>query len=99
MSETGFALSLWTHGYDVYHSPESYIYKCYDSSMPGDIPSRVENSEDRLAAYIGLIDSDKIDMGEFGPGSKRTIKMFEHFTGLSFGEKTIDNTFCKGYVR
>lgn len=99
MSETGFALSLWTHGYDVYHSPESYIYKCYDSSMPGDIPSRTENSEDRLAVYIGLIDSDKIDMGEFGPGSKRTIKMFEHFTGLSFGEKTIDNTFHKGYVR
>lgn len=98
-SETSYILSLWTHGYDVYHSAKSYIYRFYGVNGFAEPSNMINMSEDRLAAYIGFIDKDELDLGEFTPGNKRTVEMFEIATGVSFLNKFIfKNILPKGFV-
>lgn len=99
-AEAAYTLSLWTHGYDVYHSNQRYLYHYYspynDDSTRDKINKQRRDEEvrvsiPRIKRYIGIIDDSNatIDLGEYGPGTERTIKAFECFTGIDYRGKKV----------
>lgn len=109
-SGTAYSLSLWTHGYDVYHSPLRYLYHYYSSASNAKDETRLKINEvrrkeeetlsaPRLKKYVGIIDNANvdIDLGEYAPGTARSIKAFEDFAGIDFKKQLISARAFFGY--
>lgn len=88
-AEASYTLTLWTHGYDIYHSPWCYLYHCYKVCTKfTDAQHNQENriSVPRLKLYVGIVDNSNtdVDLGEYAPGTERSVQAFEQFSGIDF---------------
>jgi hypothetical protein len=92
--EITIAVRAFTHGYDLFHPHKvivwheytrSYRRKHWDDHDNGSEPwyARDLVARDRIAALLGQQDP-AIDLGEFGLGNARTLADYEHFAGINF---------------
>jgi hypothetical protein len=113
ISETYLSLQLFTHGYDVYHTREMYLYHYYVT--PSDPKKKAEDNErlsggdylrmmdateggPRMRKYLGLIGDDNrdLDLGEYVPGTARTVYAFEQFAGIDFATRKVSTAAFSG---
>ena len=92
--EITVAVRAFTHGYDMFHPHKvivwheytrSYRNKHWDDHSDGTDPwyARDSVARDRIAALLGERD-DAIKLGEFGLGTERTLSDYEHYAGVNF---------------
>ena len=92
--EITIAVRAFTHGYDLFHPHKvivwheytrSYRRKHWDDHTDGNDPwyARDLVARDRIATLLGQQDNE-IDLGKFGLGSKRTLADYEHYAGINF---------------
>lgn len=113
ISEAYLTLQLFTHGYDVYHTREMYLYHYYvTTSDPkkkaednerlsgGDYLRMMDATEGgpRMRKYLGLIGDDNrdLDLGEYVPGTARTVYAFEQLAGVDFATRRISKAAFSG---
>ena len=99
LAETYQSLQLFTHGYDVYHTPQQYLFHYFatdTSTREGDpvrsAARRFMQEQDfklgfpRFKRYLGIIDetNEAIDLGFQVPGTARSVQDFERFAGIDF---------------
>lgn len=99
--ELPYAVRLFTHGYNVYMPAKMYAYHEYtrpDRQFPG-IPDDVKIEEEmRVATLFDILPDDKkVDMQEFGLGTKRTLQDFVDFSGLNFKDHTVQVRTNRGF--
>ena len=92
--EITIAVRAFTHGYDLFHPHKlivwheytrSYRRKHWDDHTEGSDPwyARDSVARDRIATLLGQ-KNDAIDLGEFGLGTSRALADYEHYAGISF---------------
>ncbi len=113
LAETYLSLQLFTHGYDVYHTPEQYLFHYFaadDSTKPGD-PVRSAARRDmqdkdwklgfpRFKRYLGIVDetNEALDPGSHIPGTMRSVRDFERFAGIDFRNRRLSpDALCGVY--
>jgi hypothetical protein len=86
--ETSMAIRYYTHGYNIYHPSENFLWHYYTRK---DCPKHwrdnkagnfISKSKDRLMALVGL--KKDYDLGTFGIGSERTLEDFKKYSGIDF---------------
>ncbi len=102
--ETYMSLQLFTHGYDVYHTPEQYLFHYFatdTSTRDGDpvrsAARRFMQDRDwklgfpRFKLYLGIKDetNEAIDLGSHVPGTARSVRDFERFAGIDFRSRCL----------
>lgn len=98
--EPSLAARLWTHGYDLFSPHIPLIYHYYirkESSRPWDDDpgwhKRHLGTLKRLKAMFtpALCTEldEKIELGDLGLGSVRTLAEYERFSGINFAGRTI----------
>ncbi len=111
LAETYLSLQLFTHGYDVYHTPEQYLFHYFatdDSTRPGD-PVRSAARRDmqekdwklgfpRFKRYLGIVDetNETLDPGPYLPGTERSVQEFERFAGIEFRRRFLSFDAIRG---
>ena len=92
--EISIAVRAFTHGYDLFHPHKlvvwheytrSYRPKHWDDHNNGTDPwyARDSTARDRIASLLGQLDI-AVDLGDFGLGTKRTLADYEHYAGINF---------------
>ena len=104
LAETYLSVQLFTHGYDVYHTPKQYLYHYFatDTSTRAGDPVRSEARRfmqdldfklgfPRFKRYLGIIDetNEAIDLGSHVPGTERSVQDFERFAGIDFRNRRL----------
>ncbi len=104
LAETYLSLQLFTHGYNVYHTPYQYLYHYFatdTSSKEGDpvrsAARRFMQERDlklgfpRFKRYLGIIDetNEAVDLGSHIPGTARSVRDFERFAGIDFQNRRL----------
>jgi hypothetical protein len=92
--EITIAVRAFTHGYDLFHPHKvivwheytrSYRRKHWDDHNNGIDPwyARDSNARERIAALLEKHNA-AIELGEFGLGTVRTLTDYEHYAGINF---------------
>lgn len=104
--EITLAVRAYTHGWEVYHPPGTYLYHYYHEPHKGE--TRILHWDDRRdwhelqllsrARYnyllAGIAPENKealVDIDKYGLGTSRSLKDFETFTGIDFKNKTVSD--------
>ena len=89
LDESMYTIMLYTHGYDIYHAHRQYIYHYYDNDRAR-IPEKISDDIKKyVEKFLGLRDDENIDLGEYAPGTERTVAAFEQCAGINFKKKLI----------
>ena len=111
LAETWLSLQLFTHGYDVYHTPEQYLYHYFatdESTKTGDpvrsAARRAMQDKDwklgfpRFKRYLGIVDetNETLDLGSCIPGTARSVREFERFAGIDFQKRRLSRDALRG---
>ncbi|MBO5435382.1 hypothetical protein J6A31_06160 [bacterium] len=92
--ELPYGVRLFTHGYNVYIPDEIYAFHEY-TREGADRPHIVDRSLHevefrRLDTLFDVCDdADKVDLGEFGLGTVRSLSDYTKFSGIDFKTHTI----------
>jgi hypothetical protein len=92
--EITIAVRAFTHGYDLFHPHKLIVWheytrdyrrKHWDDHTDGTDPwyARDSVARDRIAALL-VEPNTAIDLGEFGPGTARTVADYENYAGINF---------------
>ena len=92
--EITIAVRAFSHGYDLYHPHQVIVWheytrkyrrKHWDDHNGGAEPWHVRDSAagGRIATLLGQQPHD-VNFGEFGLGSSRTLRDYEHYAGINF---------------
>ena len=94
--EFAYGIRLFTHGYNVYNTEDSYVLHKYSrpERVVPPMNDRRLREYARLSVLMGL--SNDIDLGEFGVGKVRTIEEYQEFSGLNFATKSISDKAREG---
>lgn len=96
--EQSYAMRLWTHGYDIFHIPETPLNHCYERQYNTYMwdEKEIEQFRDK---FFWERDTDsktrlkKIVTGNlnsiYGLGSKRSLKEYIEFSGIDYHNKQI----------
>lgn len=99
-TEVSMAVRLWTHGYDLYAPNRSILYHNYERtgrSLHWDDDRKWAAINARsLARVRHLFGTERTndpettkDLDRYGFGTARTLQDYEHFTGISFKNRTV----------
>lgn len=109
--EITLAARAFTHGWEVYHPPGTYLYHYYHEPHKGE--TRILHWDDRRdwrdlqrlsrARYnyllAGVVTENSteamVDIEKYGLGTARTLRDFEEFTGIDFKNKTVSERGLK----
>jgi hypothetical protein len=92
--EITIAVRAFTHGYDLYHPHQVIVWheytrkyrrKHWDDHNAGAEPWHVRDSAagNRIATLLGH-QPPTVDLGEFGLGKSRSLSDYEHYAGINF---------------
>jgi hypothetical protein len=92
--EITIAVRAFTHGYDLFHPHKvivwheytrNYRRKHWDDHTDGNEPwyARDSIARDRIANLLGQ-QNTSVDLGEFGLGTARRLADYEHYAGINF---------------
>ena len=111
LAETYLSLQLFTHGYDVYHTPQQYLFHYFatdESTRDGDpvrsAARRAMQERDwklgfpRFRRYLGIEDGtgEAPDPGPYVPGTARSVRDFERFAGVDFRNRRLSRDAIRG---
>ena len=111
LAETYLSLQLFTHGYDVYHTPKQYLFHYFatdSSTKPGDPVRSAARREmqdkdwklgyPRFKRYLGIVDetNETIELGAHVPGTARSVRDFERFAGVDFRTRCLSRDAIRG---
>lgn len=94
--ESSLAARAYTHGYDLFHVPQPWIWHHYtraglrrhwDDSEKWDTLN--SNSFSRYRKLFGMDGQKKVHLSSYGFGKVRSLKDYELYAGLNFSERTI----------
>lgn len=97
--EQNLAVRAWTHGWDIWHTPEVPIY--HFSHAGHDHPVHWSDSEDReratqwwtlekqSRARMRALLYDRLDLGAYGLGTERSLEEFADFSGIDYPQRTL----------
>lgn len=104
--EHALAARLWTHGFDLYSPQETVIYHYYHREESAkhwsDDPTWNDKHQKTLLRLRQLLSPtnlparDRVDLGIYGLGSKRSLMDYEAYAGVSFASHSIA-TFAQSY--
>jgi glycosyltransferase involved in cell wall biosynthesis len=104
--EHALAARLWTHGFDLYSPQETVIYHYYlraeSAKHWSDDPTWSDKHQRSLLRLRQLLTPanlparDRVDLGIYGLGSKRSLIDYEAYAGVSFAAHSIA-TFAQSY--
>lgn len=96
--EISIAVRAYTHGYDLFHPHKVVAWHEYtrkgrtkhwdDNHKWGDLNSRCHKRNRTLFGMDGE-DPKSIDFGKYGFGTERTLRDYEHYSGLLFERRAI----------
>lgn len=91
--ECAMAIRYFTNGYNIYNSHRVIVHHYYqrlDHTKHWDDSKEWvtynKTSHDRLDALLGR---NNVDLGEYGLGSKRTLKDYEVYSGIDFTKQIV----------
>lgn len=90
--ELPMAIRYFTHGYNIYNPPQCYVYHQYHrpNRKMTKAPDVAESEKRRLMTLLDVIpECEKVDLGEYGLGTERTLHDFEVFAGVDFKQKLL----------
>ena len=97
--EQNIAIRAWTHGWDIYHPPDSPVYHLYYSEGNRTLHWDAEDDVKRLIKWTNLHHNSKVrlsnllfqnkNLGIYGLGNIRTLEDFAKFSGIDYLNKTI----------
>ena len=111
LTETYLSLQLFTHGYNVYHTPKQYLFHYFatdTSNKAGDpVRSAARRSMQeldwklgfpRFKRYLGITDDTNaaVDLGSHVPGTARSVRDFERFAGVDFRNRRLSRDALRG---
>ena len=111
LAETYLSLQLFTHGYDVYHTPMQYLFHYFateTSTRDGDrvrsAARRFMQERDwklgfpRFKRYLGIVDesNEALELGAHVPGTARSVPDFERFAGIDFQNRRLSRDALRG---
>lgn len=108
--EIMLAARAYTHGWNVYHSPETFLYHYYNDQKGPARPTHWADNPDwakfhrishaRYDYLLAGVTPEKKEaleeMEEYGLGKARSLAEFEAFTGLDFKNKVASGRALKG---
>jgi len=105
--EISIAARAYTHGYDLFHPHKTVIWHEYtrkgrtkqwdDDKTWGEKNSRAHSKNRRLFSMDGEVYNEE-EFGIYGFGQERTLKDYEKYSGLLFGDRSIQQwTIDKQY--
>ena len=88
--ELFMSLNIYTHGWNIYNSGQSYIYHHYNrkNAKFSKVNNAIEREKDRFLELLNHKD-DKKYLDEYKIGNKRTITEYEKFSGIDFENRII----------
>ncbi len=88
--ELFMSLKLFTYGWNVYSSGQSYIYHQYNRKNQK-FPRVANAMEKEKNAFVELLNNknDAIYLEKYDMGTKRTIDEYEKFSGIDFDNRII----------
>lgn len=97
--EISVAARLYTHGYNLRNPGECYAYHEYQRANRK-FPTHIRKEDSELQRVLTMFDmvpeSEKVDLGEFGLGSERTLDDYIEFCGIDFRNKIIYESAERG---
>lgn len=99
--EQSLALRLFTHNWNIYHTPAAPIYHLYNT-VPGSRTLHWDRAQDQQRSFHwGSLESQSIErfkdlvykrkaMGAYGLGIERSLAEFAELSGIDYLARTID---------
>jgi len=94
--EISMAVRAFTHGYDIFYPHKIVAWHEYTrkgrTKQWDDDPiwgERNANAHARNRALFGMDGTPSIDMGIYGFGTERSLADYEHYAGISFSKRAI----------